>query len=207
MRLPTNRLGQPPPLGRVQLQKLQTFGYHHVPVLRQLRVSSQHVPTHNQSRIQNPSRGVLRHTAARGPSGSLVGAPQSSRGYGGFSQSSRRPAPTLLLSAKVWLLRRNIRTIRPSSKLDVRRLGPFIVIGPVGTSSFRLDLPPAMHIHPVFHVSLLEPHVANKFPGRIQLTPHPIQVDGFPEFEVRAILDSKIRRRKLLYFVDWVGYV
>ena len=31
-------------------------------------------------------------------------------------------------------------------------------------------------------------------------------MDGFPEFEVRAILDSKIRRRKLLYFVDWVGY-
>ena len=29
----------------------------------------------------------------------------------------RRLAPTLLPSAKVWLLRRNIRTIRPSSKL------------------------------------------------------------------------------------------
>ena len=83
---------------------------------------------------------------------------------------------------------------------------PFTVIGPVGTSSFRLDLPPAMHIHRVFHVILLEPHGANTFPGHIQLTPHPIQVAGFPEFEVRAILDSKIRMRKLLYFVDWVGY-
>ena len=30
--------------------------------------------------------------------------------------------------------------------------------------------------------------------------------DGFPEFEVREILDSKILRRKILYFVDWVGY-
>ena len=118
----------------------------------------------------------------------------------------RRPAPTLLPGAKVWLLRRSMRTIRPSSKLDVHRPGPFTVIGPVGTSSFRLDLPPTMHIHPLFHVSLLEPHVANTFLGRIQHTPHPIQVDGFPEFEVRAILDSKIRERKLLYFVDWVGY-
>ena len=118
----------------------------------------------------------------------------------------RRQAPTLLPGAKVWLLRRHIQTIRPSSKLDVRRLGPFSVIGPVGTSSYRLDLPRGMQIHPVFHVSLLEPHVANTFPGRIQPHPHPIQVDGFPEFEVREILDSKILRRKILYFVDWVGY-
>ena len=118
----------------------------------------------------------------------------------------RRPAPTLLPGAKVWLLRRNISTIRPCSKLDVRRLGPFSIIGPVGTSSFRLDLPPSMHIHPVFHVSLLEPHVANTFPGRLQRIPPPIQVAGFPEFEVRKILDSKIFRRKIWYFVDWVGY-
>ena len=118
----------------------------------------------------------------------------------------RRPAPTLLPGAQVWLLRRNIKTIRPSSKLDVRRLGPYSVIGPVGTSSYRLDLPGTMRIHPVFHVSLLEPHVANTFPGRIQSTPHSIAVEGFEEFEVREILDSKIRRRRLLYLVDWVGY-
>ena len=31
-------------------------------------------------------------------------------------------------------------------------------------------------------------------------------VDGLPEFEVHKILDSKFRRRKLHYFVDWVGY-
>ena len=118
----------------------------------------------------------------------------------------RRPAPTLLPGAQVWLLRRNIKTIRPSSKLDVRRLGPYSVIGPVGTSSYRLDLLGTMRIHPVFHVSLLEPHVANTFPGRIQSTPHSIAVEGFEEFEVREILDSKIRRRRLLYLVDWVGY-
>ena len=118
----------------------------------------------------------------------------------------RRPAPVLLLGAKVWLLRRNISTIRPSSKLDVRRLGPFTIIGKVGTSSFRLDLPSSMNTHPVFHVSLLEPHVANTFPGRIERIPLPIQVDGLLELEVREILDSRIRRRKLQYLVDWVGY-
>ena len=36
--------------------------------------------------------------------------------------------------------------------------------------------------------------------------PLPIQVDGLLEFEVNSILDSRFRRRKLQYLVDWVGY-
>ena len=47
-----------------------------------------------------------------------------------------------------------------------------------------------MHIHPVFHVSLLELHVTNTFPDRVVAPPLPIQVDGLPEFEVKEILDS-----------------
>ena len=81
-----------------------------------------------------------------------------------FANRRRRPAPNLIPGQKVWLLRRNISTTRPSSKLDVRRLGPFNVIGQVGTSAYRLALPPSMHIHPVFHVSLLEPHVSEHIP-------------------------------------------
>ena len=118
----------------------------------------------------------------------------------------RRPAPHLVPGQLVWLLRRNISTTRPSSKLDVRRLGPFPVIGQVGSSAYRLTLPPSMHIHPVFHVSLLEPHVPNTLPGRVVEPPPPVQVDGFPEFEVHSILDSRFRRRKLEYLVAWVGY-
>ena len=63
-----------------------------------------------------------------------------------------------------------------------------------------------MHIHPVFHVSLLEPHVANTFPDRVVATPPPTQVDGLPEFEVKSIVDSRYFYRKLQYMVDWVGY-
>ena len=32
------------------------------------------------------------------------------------------------------------------------------------------------------------------------------EVDGVLEFEVHSILDSRVRRRKLEYLVDWVGY-
>ena len=62
-----------------------------------------------------------------------------------------------------------------------------------------------MHIHSVFHVNLLEPHVASTFLGRVVEVPRPIQVDGIPEFDVNSILDSRLRRRKLHYLVDWVG--
>ena len=63
-----------------------------------------------------------------------------------------------------------------------------------------------MKVHPVFHISLLTPYHANTFPGRIQPPPLPIIVEGFEEFEVQEILDSRIHYNKLQYFVDWKGY-
>ena len=63
-----------------------------------------------------------------------------------------------------------------------------------------------MYIHIVFHVSLLDPHVANTFQSHVERIPPPLHVDGLPEFEVKEILDFKIHRRKIRYFVDWVGY-
>ena len=63
-----------------------------------------------------------------------------------------------------------------------------------------------MYIHPVFHVSLLEPHVANTFPNRVVAPPLPTQVDGLLEFEVKSIVDSIYFYRKFQYKVDWVGY-
>ena len=59
-----------------------------------------------------------------------------------------------------------------------------------------------MKNHIVFHISLLEQHVANTFPGRDMEVPLPIQVDGLPAFEVNSILDFEFWRRKLLYLVD-----
>ena len=101
----------------------------------------------------------------------------------------------------MWLLRRHISIARPSSKLDVRRLGPFVIIDQIGSSAFHLDLSPSMQIYLVFHVSLLEPHVPNTFSGRVVDIPLPIHVEGLPEFEVQSVLDSKIRWGKLSYFI------
>ena len=65
-------------------------------------------------------------------------------------------------------------------------------------------------VHPVFHVSQLEPSVPNTIPNRVQSLPPPVEVDGEPEFKISEILDSKVdqcrRNCKLLYLVQWSGY-
>jgi hypothetical protein len=55
---------------------------------------------------------------------------------------------------KVFLLRRNIKTKRPSTKWDHIRLGPFITEGKKGLVKYKLKLPESMkRIHPVLHFS------------------------------------------------------
>ncbi|CDO77784.1 hypothetical protein BN946_scf184609.g1, partial [Trametes cinnabarina] len=123
----------------------------------------------------------------------------------------RLPAPDFRIGDLVYLKAEHIRTTRPSKKLSEKFLGPFEIIAKVGTHSYTLRLPDSMRaVHPVFHVSQLEPATPNVIPGRVQPPPPPVIVDGEPEYEISEILDSKLDRRrktcKLLYLVRWAGY-
>jgi hypothetical protein len=82
------------------------------------------------------------------------------------------------------LLRQNIQTKRPSRKLDYQRLGPFKIILQVNLISYRLELPPTINIHPVFHVSLLEPYKEFQIPIQI-IPPLPlIEIDHNIEYDI-----------------------
>jgi hypothetical protein len=118
----------------------------------------------------------------------------------------RKQNPNISVGDKVWLLCRNLKTCRPSDKLDYRRLGLFRVSKKVNEVSYRLDLPSSMKIHPVFHVFLLEPYKESTTPGRLSAPPPPIEINGEEEFEVSKIIDSRINRRILEYLVHWHGY-
>jgi hypothetical protein len=107
---------------------------------------------------------------------------------------------------KVWLLAHNIRTQRPSKKLDWKRLGPFTITKRIGTQAYHLELPKSMRIHPVFHVSLIEPYKTPTIPDRNPPPPPPVVIDSEQEFEVEQILDSKLLRNRLFYLVQWKGY-
>jgi hypothetical protein len=57
----------------------------------------------------------------------------------------------------IYLLRRNIKTIRPSDKLDSRKIGSFKIKRNIRNISFEFKLSLIMRIHPIFYILLLEP--------------------------------------------------
>jgi len=64
-------------------------------------------------------------------------------------------------------------------------------------------------VHPVFHVSMLEPATPNTFLQRSEPLPAPVIINREPEYKISKIVDSKIdcwRACKLLYKVIWLGY-
>lgn len=124
---------------------------------------------------------------------------------------SRRPARRFHEGQLVWLDARNIRTLRPQKKLDWKNLGPFPIKQVVSPYAYKLDLPASMRIHPVFNVSLLRPAANDPVPGQRQPAPPPVEVEGFEEWEVQEVVDSRWERRgrggpRLRYTVKWVGY-
>ena len=110
----------------------------------------------------------------------------------------------------MWLKGIHLRTDRPSKKLDHRRLGPFVIQKRIEEQAYRLDLPDTMKVHPVFHVSLLKPYQANEIPNRVQPPPPPVIVvteEGeSEEYEVEAILRTRLFYGRLQYLVRWKGY-
>ena len=66
--------------------------------------------------------------------------------------------PTINIGELVMLNAKNIRTKRPSKKLSPKLYGPFKVLETKGNRAYKLEISPRWKIHPVFHVSLLEPY-------------------------------------------------
>ena len=73
---------------------------------------------------------------------------------------------------KIYLLRRNIRTIRLSDKLDHRKFRSFTIKQNIRDTSFELKLFLIIKIYPIFHVSFLElisPDILEKLTPEIYL--------------------------------------
>src|SRR3979490_2073496 len=95
------------------------------------------------------------------------------------------PPPDLKIGDKVFVKSDNIQTTRPSKKLSEKFSGPFEIIAQVGSVSFTLRLPDNIHeIHPIFHVSMLEPSAPNNFPNQVSPPQPPITIDGESEYEI-----------------------
>jgi len=80
------------------------------------------------------------------------------------------------------------------------------ILAKIGTSAYKLALPPSMAIHNTFHISLLKPFQEKKFPSQNKEPPPPIQIEGEDEYELDEIIDSRLHYNKLQYRAKWKGY-
>src|SRR5467141_772775 len=118
---------------------------------------------------------------------------EAQRRYQTSADSRRLPVPEFKVGSQVFVKAQYFHTIQPSKKLSNKSIGPYEVLAHPGTHSVTLRLPHNFRaVHPVFHVSMLEPAFPNPIPNRIQPPPPPLIIEDQPEFEISEILDTKI---------------
>jgi hypothetical protein len=111
---------------------------------------------------------------------------------------------------KIWLDLRNVRTERPSKKLDIHNT-QYTVLEKVGSHAYKLNIPEGT-IHPVFHTTLLRPASDDPWPSqtRVDWQPPATLIDGEEEYKVKTILQERHqlwgRGFRHQYLVKWEGY-
>ncbi|MBW0542723.1 hypothetical protein O181_082438 [Austropuccinia psidii MF-1] len=99
----------------------------------------------------------------------------------------------------IWLSSKNIKTTRPTKKLLKGLLGTFPILKKLSTHDYNLKLPSkCKSIHPFFHTSHLEPVKKSTIANPHEEPPPLSVIEEEQEWEVSQILDSKIKRGKLL---------
>jgi len=107
-----------------------------------------------------------------------------------------------------WLMvnAKNIKTRHPTKKLDYKLPEKFRIKILIGANAYELELPPSTgKIHPVFHISLLEPHHQNKILGRRSPTSPTVDL-AETEYHVEKIRTSELRKGRVWYLVSRKGY-
>ena len=124
-----------------------------------------------------------------------------------YADTHRIEAPTYKRGDLVMLNGKNIKTRRPTRKLDHKLHGPFQIEEAISKTAMRLKLPKTWKIHPVFHVSLLEPFVqGNREVNLDDVLRQSDPVENSPEYDVDKIMGSTQRGKKVLYLVKWKGW-
>ena len=76
---------------------------------------------------------------------------------------------------------------RPYPKLAMKYFGPYIILDRIGSTAYKLDLPPSSLIHPTFQVSQLKAFVPDHNP-EFSVLPHQAQLDA-ADIVPEAMLD------------------
>jgi hypothetical protein len=116
-----------------------------------------------------------------------------------------RPEAQYTMGAQVWLEGKNLRLLYQSTKLAMKRYGPFKIIKEVSPVMYQLKLPMAWGIHDVFHVSLLLPYHEMTQHGPNFSQPPLDLIEGEVEYKVKAIWNHRNFRHSyvLQYLIKW----
>lgn len=121
----------------------------------------------------------------------------------GRSVSTFKKGDLVLLSSK----NLSEAVLNKTHKFSHQFIGPFKVKKPLSLVAYELDLPAALRIHKVFHISRLKEYHDNppKFDGRISKLPEPELIQGILEYEIDKILETRMFRKKKQYLVQFKG--
>lgn len=108
----------------------------------------------------------------------------------------------------VRLSSRNLNITWLSRKLDWKCLGKFKVVQQLSPYAYKVQLLETMKVHPIFHVSLIEPTTEDPLPCQVSPPPLPVQIDEEEEYKVQQILNIWEYEpwKKSQDLVRWTGY-
>jgi len=130
-----------------------------------------------------------------------------------YTDPERKTPPAYRVGDLVMLSSRNIKTRRPSKKLDHKNQGPFQIEKIVSPLAVRLTLPRKWKIHNVFHVSLLEHYRTSEHrpaPDLSKVLREADDIERSEEYDVDEVMASAERGRgngkRIVYLVKWLDY-
>jgi len=110
-----------------------------------------------------------------------------------YTDPERAKPPAYEVGDLVMLNGRNIKTRRPTRKLDHKNHGPFQIEKIVSPLAVRLTLPRKWRIHNVFHISLLEPYKTSErraAPDPSKVLREADDIEQNEEYDVEEVMSS-----------------
>ena len=118
------------------------------------------------------------------------------------------PPAQYKVNKQVWLEAKHLTLPYQTAKLAPKHHSPFRITKQISPVAYKLELPPAWTIHPVFHASILNPYHETMEHGTNYQWPPPEMIDDQEEYEVEQVISHWYHRRKkaLQYLICWKGY-
>jgi transposase InsO family protein len=122
-----------------------------------------------------------------------------------YYNAKRSIGPQFQPGDAAWLDIKNVKTKRPSKKLDYKLI-KVTILEKLGPITYRVRLPDTLHIHDVFHVSLLRP-LQESSDGRPQQQGWEVYSHDHPDsYDIDDITERTKISGKWHYKVHYTGY-